>query len=124
MQKKDFNFTLPRTITRDQWRAIHSNARRMIYNANQKKGADYTAVFTRMADKYGCQFYMTIYRCARSSYFWDILSHYKHDRGFIKAALSGNSKGRTADRNAGIAMSLKDPNHPSAEFIKLQGGAK
>lgn len=119
MQKKEFNFTLPRTITRDQWRIIHSDARRMIYN-QKKLGGDYAPVFTRIAEKYGATFYHTLRRF-ECSFFWDITSHFKYDRSFIKTAISCNSKGRMSDRRHGVSLAMKDPNHPAAAFINAEG---
>lgn len=110
MQNKSYNFELPRTITRDQWRKIHGGARKMRHS---KGGID------RIAQKYGVQM-LRILGGSHIIFFWDIASHKEHDRAFFQAAIRGNSQGLTRHRTGGMVKSIKDPKHPQAAF--LNGG--
>lgn len=110
MQSKSYNFELPRTITRAQWRKIHGGARKM---RHRKGGID------RIAQKYGVKM-LHVLGGGHIVFFWDLASHKKHDRGFFQSAIRGNSQGLTRDRTGGVVKSIKDPNHPHAAF--LNGG--
>lgn len=104
MQKKGYGFSLPRTITREQWRKIHSGARQTL--RTRKDPVKY------LCEKYGADFTKNISPLSTIHYFWDLASHKKYEPFFIKAAIKGNTHGLTRSRTQGVVKSLSDPDHP------------
>lgn len=104
MQKKGYGFSLPRTITREQWRKIHSGARNALRKSNDP--------VRYLCEKYGVNFIYTIFNHSAIHYFWDLASHKKYEPWFIKDAIKGNTQGVTRNRTQGVVKSLSDPTHP------------
>lgn len=114
MQRKKYNFTLPRHITRKQWRIIHSEMRRKL----RQMGGEAVKL---LSQKYGMGAIFTVSNHAKISFFWDLASHKQYDRDFFPAAIRGNSQGLTRDRFGGVVLSLNDPKHPAKNLPPLGG---
>lgn len=114
MQRKKYDFTLPRTITQKQWRIIHRDMRSKLRDL----GGDGVKL---ISEKYGTWAIYTVSRHSKISFFWDLASHKEHDRSFFAAAIRGNTQGRTIDRVCGTVLALKDPAHPVNNLPPLGG---